>query len=137
MKKQNNIIKTIAVILTETIFAILSSACSIGKTRYNLSSGFLGDTNISNAYEYNYIELNEKEGSYLLKNKSKTNGIVIKQTGSYAINENNIMTITNNEIPTNDFFLGEGETIQVIGSSIIVSCYISYYGNCKMTFVRK
>lgn len=137
MKQKNKKFIPLVLTLMIVLFSVFASACSLNKARYNLSSGHVGDTDISNAFDYNYIELNEKEGTYRLENKATTNGIVIKQTGSYSVNNDNIMTITNNEIPSNNYFLGSGETIKLIGNTISVSCYISYLGKCEMIFIKK
>ena len=85
------------------------AACANGD-RYELTlvSGLSISTE---AYEYNYIDFNFDNNTYTLKNKAKANGIVTKQTGSFKEDKFGGVTITNNEIPSQDYILYYNETL--------------------------
>ena len=85
------------------------SACS-KSDRYELTS--LHGLGVSaDFYEYNYIEFNFDDNTYVLENKVKTNNIITKQTGSFIKDAFGGVTITNNDIPSQNYFLYSNETL--------------------------
>ena len=92
------------------IFPVFSlTACANGD-RYKLTyvSGLGLSTEV---YEYNYIDFNFDNNTYTIENKTKVNGIVTKQTGTFKENEFGGVTITNKEIPSQDYILYYNETL--------------------------
>lgn len=95
------------------LFLVLTSftfvACG-NKEKYELHS--ISGLGIStSAYEYNYVAFNFKDGTYKLENKAKQNGIVTKQTGTFEFISDNAITITNEDIPSQNYFLYYNETL--------------------------
>ena len=91
----------LAILLTLPIFSL--TACSKGD-RYELTSVY-GLTVSTDAWEYNYIDFNFNDNTYVLENKGKATGIVVKQTGTFEEDKFGGVTITNNEIPSQDYIL--------------------------------
>ena len=87
-------------------------------------------------YEYNYIEFDFDEGTYILKNKTKANGIVTKQTGEFTVDDDNYVTITNDDIPAQDFFLGDGEEVHFENDYLYIEANIDGYGYVYMIFKK-
>lgn len=106
-------------------------------TRYDLTSMKLGSYDLSNSFYYNYVRLDEKNGTYYLENKDKNTGIVSKQSGSYSKIGNEIKILTNNENPSIKYWLGAGETVRLVGNTLTISVKLYYYGQSNATYVAK
>ena len=105
MKKFLAFLLSILLILSTTSLI----ACANGD-RYELTSVFgLGVS--TDAYEYNYIDFDFDDNTYVLKNKAKANGIVTTQTGTFIENQFGGVIITNEKIPSNDYLLYYNETL--------------------------
>ena len=106
MKKiMTNFLMTI--MLFVTMFSL--SACA-NVDRYELTQ--ITGLGVSvKAYDYNYVEFNFDNKTYTLKNKVKANGIVTKQTGNFVEDGFGGVTISNNEIPSQDYILYNNETL--------------------------
>lgn len=91
------------------IMAFSFTACANGD-RYELT--YMSGLGVSaKAYEYNYIDFNFKNNTYTLENKVKANGIVTKQTGTFKEDRFGGVTVSNNEVPSQDYFLYYNEIL--------------------------
>ena len=104
-------------------------------TKYELIDVEFANISIS-SFEYNYIEFDEKNNTYKLENKVKQNGIISKQTGTYTVDDNGNVTITNDDNANVDYFLYVGEKRYFKGNAFYVEAYIPGYGNVSMTFAK-
>ena len=111
------------------LFFLITTSCFTGCTsgdKYKLFSvSGLGLS--ASHYDYNYITFNFKKNTYILKNKAKANGIVSKQTGNFSFEDETTITITNNEIPLQNYFLYSTETLEFSEDfeTFYVTAYIS------------
>ena len=114
-----------AILLITTMSSL--TACANGD-RYKLTS--ISGLGIStDVYEYNYIDFNFNNNTYTLKNKVKTNGIVSKQTGKFIVDQFGDVTLTNNEIPSQDYILYYNETL------LFSDDYNNFYASAKINGV--
>ena len=134
MKKIAKSILALVVGLT-SLFALCACEDEEKGTKYSLSDVNFANISVEH-YEYNYIRFDFESGKYILKNKAKQNGIVTKQTGTFTVDENNFVTITNDQIATIDYILYEGETLYFDGDSFHAEAYIPSYGNVSMTYTK-
>lgn len=105
------------------------------KVKYKLSSVKFSNLTV-NHYDYNYIEFNFGKNTYYLENKSKQNGIVTKQKGSFSVNGKNV-TITNSDIPTQNYLLSPNETLSFSGDDFKVEAYVAEYGGvCYFIYTK-
>ena len=105
------------------------------KVKYKLSSVKFANLTVGH-YDYNYIEFNFGNNTYYLENKSKQNGIVTKQKGSFSIDGDSV-TITNSDIPTQNYFLAPNETLSFSGDDFKAEAYIAEYGGvCYFIFTK-
>ncbi len=118
-----------------SLFAVCACDDEEKGTKYSLSEVDFANITVEH-YEYSYIRFDFESGKYILKNKVKQNGIVTKQTGTFTVDEDNYVTITNDAIPTIDYFLYEGETLYFEGDSFYAEAYIPSYGNVSMVFTK-
>lgn len=125
MKKITTTLLMLIMVIT-TMFSV--AACSKGD-RYELTliSGLGVSTD---AFDYNYIDFNFDDNTYILKNKAKANGIVTKQTGSFNEDMFGGVTITNNEIPSQDYILYYNETL------LFSDDYSKFYASAKINGVE-
>ena len=105
--------KKFSIFLLSLCMAIVSvfslTACGTGD-RYELT--YISGLGLStDAYDYNYIDFNFENNTYILKNKAKANGIVTQQTGSFIVDQFGGVTITNDAIPSQDYILYYNETL--------------------------
>lgn len=106
MKK---ILITLLVALMLIVVVCSFLGCSNGD-RYELT--YIYGLGISTeVYEYNYIDFNFDNNTYVLKNKVKANGIVSHQTGKFYEDQFGGVTITNNEVPSQNYVLYYRETL--------------------------
>ena len=91
----------LTILLTLSTFSL--AGCANGD-RYELTY-FYGLGVSIDAYEYNYIDFNFDNNTYTLENKVKANGVVTKQTGSFTEDLFGGVTLTNNEVPSQDYIL--------------------------------
>ena len=116
------------------IFVSLSfAACKRNVVRYDLVDLELANVTVSH-YEYNYIEFNFENGTYELENKVKMNGIVTRQKGHFLVDADNYVTITNDDIPTQNYLLCPNEEIYLKDDELVVTGSIVGYGEVSMTF---
>ena len=94
--------------------------------RYDLSSIKCSNLTVAH-YDYNYIKFNYGNNTYYLENKSKQNGIVTKQSGTFSVT-GDAVTITNSDIPSQNYFLYPNETLTFSGSKFKIEAYIAEYG---------
>ena len=114
------------IMLITTTFSL--SACANGD-RYELT--LISGLGIStDAYDYNYIDFNFDNHTYTLKNKSKANGIVTKQTGTFKEDLFGGVTITNDNIPTQDYILYYNETL------LFSDDYNKFYASAKINGIE-
>lgn len=115
----------VGVILLSCMFG-----CANSSTRYSLYEiDLMGIT--TEHYEYNYIEFNNETNTYKLENKAKGNGIITKTTGDFFVDKDGVVRITCNEIPNQNYFLAEGESLYFEGNYFYV-----VYGNYKMVYKK-
>ena len=119
------------------MFVLLLVGCAEERrgTRYNLTDIDFANITVEH-YDYSYIEFNFENNTYYLENKAKANGIVSRQSGNFIVDANNYVTITNNDIPTQNYLLYPGETLRFDGDNFYASAYISGYGNASLTFTK-
>lgn len=116
------------------ILALLSFiACNSNVVRYELVDLEFGSVTVSH-YEYNYIEFNYDNGTYELENKVKANGIVSKQKGHFLIDVDNYVTLTNDDVPTQNYLLCPNEEICLEGDKLTIKGSILGFGKVSMTF---
>lgn len=119
-----------------TFFLSLSFvACSGNVVRYDLVDVDFANVTVSH-YDYNYIEFDFDSGTYELENKVKVNGIVSKQKGRFLVDADNYVTITNDDIPTQNYVLCPGEVIRFEDDKLIIEGSLSGYGKVSMTFSK-
>ena len=135
--KMKRIISLLISVLLLISFATLFTSCDSEETydeTYNLVA--INFANITvDQYEYNYIKFNTEKGIYKVQNK--VNGIVTRQTGDYYVNDNNYVTFTNDNIPSQDYVLYDGESAYFRGNRLYVTATIPGYGNVSMTFEKE
>ncbi len=83
-----------------------------------------------------YIEFDFGNGTYKLKNKVKINEIVSIQKGDFWVDDDNHITITNDDIPSQNYLLCPGEEIYFEGNKLIIKGYVLGYGDISMTFQK-
>jgi hypothetical protein len=84
-------------------------SCTNGE-RYELSViAGLGIT--TDMYEYNYIDFNFDNNTYILENKVRANGIISKQTGTFSEDSYGDVVISNEDIPSQDYILYYNEQL--------------------------
>ena len=115
-----------AIMVAVTMFSV--TACANGD-RYELTlvSGLGVSTD---AYEYNYIDFNFDNNTYTLKNRVKANGIVTKQTGTFKVDAFGGVTMTNDNIPSQDYILYYNETL------LFSDDYTKFYASAKINGVE-
>ena len=103
--------KFLSVILSICLFALSVLLVGCGKgDKYELFS--VSGLGVSTAhYEYNYIKFDFEDNTYELKNKAKMYNIEIEQTGSFTFVYDTEIVITNNEIPSQNYFLYGNEKL--------------------------
>lgn len=117
-----------------TILVLLSfTACNSNVVRYDLVDLEFGSVTV-NHYEYNYIEFNRDNGTYKLENKMKANRIVTKQTGRFLVDAENYVTITNDDIPTQNYLLCPNEVIRLDDDELTIEGSVIGIGEVSMTF---
>lgn len=128
--------KALSLILVFAFCMICLCACGGGSaTRYNLTEvEFLGVT--PDLYEYNYIEFNDANGTYVLENKVASNGVVTRQTGKFTVDANNNITFTNDQIPSMNYVLYAGEKATFNGNKLRVEATIEGFGDVYMVFTK-
>lgn len=109
--------------------------CASNAVRYNLSAVNFANVTVD-YYEYNYIDFDFENHTYKLENKAKQVGLVVTQKGTFTVDENNFVTITNDDIPTLNYLLYTGETLYFDGDVFHVEAYIPGYGQCSMAFSK-
>ena len=124
----------IAAIVVGVIILILL-VCGGNVDRYELVEINFSTLSV-NHYEYNYIEFNHNKGTYKLENKTKSNGIICKQTGKFIIDNEGNVTFTNDDVPSQDYVLYPNESVYIKGNKLYVEAYISGYGNVSMVFEK-
>ena len=87
-------------------------------------------------YEYNYIEFDHDKGTYKLENKTKGTEIVSKQTGRFIVDKNDNITFTNDDIPSQDYVLYDGEKAYFSGDKLHIEAYIDGYGYVSLTYEK-
>ena len=131
--------KKFAKVFALSLIVILSMiplcACTSAGVRYNLIDVDFGGLASVAQYEYNYIEFDFDKGTYKVENKVKANGIVTRQTGNFYIYGDHV-TITNNEVPTQNYLLCAGEQAYFVGDTFYVEGTISGFGAVSMTFQK-
>lgn len=123
MIREEKTMKRLAIAFILVLMAIFVSvsmaACKKNTVRYNLVDMRLANITVSH-YEYNYIEFNNDDSTYELKNKTKSNGIVTTQKGHFLVDVDNYVTITNDDIPSQNYLLCQNETIQFINDTLTI-----------------
>ena len=115
-----------AIMFIATMFSL--TACANGD-RYELT--LISGLGIStDAYDYNYIDFNFDNHTYTLKNKAKANGIVTKQTGTFKEDQFGGVTLTNDNIPSQDYILYHNETL------LFSDHYNKFYASAKINGVE-
>lgn len=104
-------------------------------TKYNLVSVNITGVTLDQ-FEYNYIRFDFTKGTYWLENKVKANGIVTKQTGTFTVDNDGRVTITNDQVPSVRYLLIDGETLYFDGDKFIVTAYVQGYGTLSMTYKK-
>lgn len=118
-----------------SVLFIFAAGCAENYERYNLSDINLGGVTVEH-YEYSYIEFDFDKGIYRLENKTKSNGIVTKQSGSFTTGLNEHITVTNDDIPSQNYLLYIGEELYFKGSNFYVEAYIDGIGYCSLIFTK-
>ena len=128
--------KIFSFILAILLFTSTSSLISCSKgDKYELFS--ISGLGISkSSYEYNYIIFDFDNNTYEMKNKAKANGIITQQTGSFSFVTDYFISITNKEIPLQNYFLYSNELLLFSDdySTFYVSATIS---GTKVTMILK
>ncbi|MBR1983728.1 MAG: hypothetical protein IKA12_03475 [Clostridia bacterium] len=119
---------TVMMLITTMCSVTACTACANGD-RYELT--LISGLGIStDAYDYNYIDFNFSNNTYTLKNKAKANGIVSKQTGTFIEDRFGGVTLTNDEIPSQDYILYYNETL------LFSDDYSKFYASAKINGVE-
>lgn len=121
------------VALTAIFVSLAFTACKSNAVRYDLVDVEFANLTV-NHYDYNYIEFDFGNGIYELKNKVKMNGIVTRQKGHFWVDADNYVTITNDDIPAQNYLLCPNEVIYLKDEELVVSGSIAGYGEVSMTF---
>ena len=126
-----------AALLLAVLLSVFCSCGSLGgaKEKYNLVDIDFLNVTVSH-YEYNYITFDFDNGTYVLKNKVKANGIVTEQTGKFTVDKDDNVTFTNDQVPTQDYVLYDGEDAYFDGDKLYIEAYIDGYGEVSMVFEK-
>ncbi|MBQ9118302.1 MAG: hypothetical protein IJY11_03770 [Clostridia bacterium] len=127
--------KLCKVLLSCLLFVLLLVGCADNGIRYDLTEVDFSSVTVDH-YEYNYIEFDFESNTYELENKAKGNGIITRQKGSFFVDDEDYVTITNDDIPSQDYLLYEGETLYFKGDNFHAEAYIPGYGNVYMIFSK-
>ncbi|MBR2466604.1 MAG: hypothetical protein IKB38_06740 [Clostridia bacterium] len=127
--------RIISFLLLVTIVTISLASCSGSAERYELVDMDFPGVSVE-AYEYNYIEFNEKDKTYTLENEAKQNNVVTKQTGSYTVDDDGYITFTNDDNPNAPYILYSNEKCYFQGDCFYAEANIPGIGKVSMTFSK-
>ena len=69
-----------------------------------------------------------------IKNKTATNGVIVKQTGNFAVDTRGNLTVTNDNNSAMNYLLYSGETAVFVDDKLILSANIPGYGEASLTY---
>ena len=114
---------------------MIMSACNSNVVRYNLVT-FENLPVSVDAFYYNYIEFDFTNNTYKLENKTKQNDIITRQTGKFFIGTDGYVIITNDMIPSQNYFLSQGEKSYFEGERFYTKAYVYGYGTIKSIYEK-
>lgn len=101
--------------------------------RYDLIDIDFAGVKVSD-YEYNYIEFNVEDFTYYIENKTSATDILVKQTGTFAIDSRGNLTVTNDNNSAMNYLLYAGETAVFVDDKLYLSANIPGFGEASLTY---